>query len=332
MHDAHGRMQAVKRATRPDGDAARQKSRGPAVTLAQLASFLTLARHGKQAAAEAALGKSQSQISRDLAALERTLGVRLLDRRERRLSAAGRRLLDYAAGVLRGWEALREGADDDAGGVGQAVLAAEPEVVSGALVPLLGAVRRKYPGLQVRLLARPAGALAGLLAAGETDLAVLSRMPAGTSGVSARPFLSAKAMLAVPSEWGASRRARLGLAALRGRTLVVPEPGSSLRAAVDAALAEAKPGRAAISEVGPGREAALAAAAAGLGAGFFLDFRMVPEAVGEPEPSRVEIRPAGPEFKPIEYSLAIRKSIEANGPAGLLVRELLRAVRKPSSG
>ena len=80
------------------------------------------------------------------------------------------------------------------------------------------------------------------------------------------------------------------------------------------------------------REAALAAAAAGLGAGFFLDFRMVPEAVGEPEPAGVEIRPAGPEFGPIEYSLAIRKSIEANGPAGLLVRELLRTVRKPSSG
>jgi hypothetical protein len=93
MRNAQERMQGTK--ARPESDG-KNALRSGAVTLAQLESFATLARWRKQAAAEAALGKSQSQISRDLAALERAVGLCLFDRRGRVLTAAGRRLLDYS--------------------------------------------------------------------------------------------------------------------------------------------------------------------------------------------------------------------------------------------
>jgi LysR family transcriptional regulator, transcriptional activator for dmlA len=73
-----------------------------------LSFFTLLARHVSLAAAAAELGLSPPAVSRRLSALERRLGVRLLNRTTRRLSLTpeGERYLADGEGILRDIEAL----------------------------------------------------------------------------------------------------------------------------------------------------------------------------------------------------------------------------------
>ena len=97
----------------------------PPFTLEQLHSLAGLARWGKQAAVTAALGKSQSQISRDLTGLEQALGgVVLFDRATRKATARGEAVLAYARILLDGWERLQCQLSLEQGAAGTATLVA----------------------------------------------------------------------------------------------------------------------------------------------------------------------------------------------------------------
>jgi DNA-binding transcriptional LysR family regulator len=73
-----------------------------AVTLTQLRAFVAVARHGSVQGAATHLFVSQPSVSAALAALEREVGLDLLERHGRgvRLTVAGRAYLPYAAEVL----------------------------------------------------------------------------------------------------------------------------------------------------------------------------------------------------------------------------------------
>ena len=88
-----------------------------AVTLTQLSAFLTVVRHGSVTAAAEELFVTQPSVSAAVAALEREVGVKLLERDGRGLrpTDAGTAFAPYAAHVLglleQGGRAAREAAE-----------------------------------------------------------------------------------------------------------------------------------------------------------------------------------------------------------------------------
>jgi DNA-binding transcriptional LysR family regulator len=146
-------------------------------------------------------------------------------------------------------------------------------------------------------------------------------------GISSRPFLQAEIMAAVPANSPLADRTRVSASALRDVPLLLPPEGSAVRDAVKSGLAKAELRKARMSDVGHGRDAALAAVAAGLGVAFLARFGAAADALFRRVPPGVALRPCGREWKPIRYRLAIRSGRPPGGPAGLLMRELLRSVR-----
>ncbi|SMF02236.1 transcriptional regulator, LysR family [Tistlia consotensis] len=147
-----------------------------------LRHLLAAARAGTLAGAAADLGVDATTVSRRLAALERALGARLLERAgdgRLRPSEAGRRALvhaeeiERAAGRLGGSVA---GADRESAGTVR--LTAVPLIAERLLVPALPDLFAAHPGLRLELVAEPADLS---LTRRQADMALRLARPRGSS-------------------------------------------------------------------------------------------------------------------------------------------------------
>lgn len=144
-----------------------------------LRTFTTLARIGGFTATAAELSLAQSTVTVHIRALERELGVRLVDRLPSgaRLTDAGGRLLVEAEAMLEAEARLRATALAERGSgeatTGRVVLGAGESLCASRVPPAVAALRREHPGIDLQLHpASTAGALEGLRA-GRLDLALL---------------------------------------------------------------------------------------------------------------------------------------------------------------
>jgi DNA-binding transcriptional LysR family regulator len=148
-------------------------------SLVALRVFREVAARGTLTAAAAALGYTQSAVSRQIAALERAAGTPLLERRHDgiRLTPAGRVVLRHAATVVDQVDAAaRElaGLPDEPGTVRLGWFASAGAV----LVPrALAALRSTHPAVTVTTREGSTPALVRALRAGTLDLAVLASAP-----------------------------------------------------------------------------------------------------------------------------------------------------------
>jgi len=149
------------------------------VSLVALRVFREVAERGTLTAAAAALGYTQSAVSRQMASLERAAGTPVLERRPDgvRLTAAGNVVLRRAIAVLD---------EIDAAGRELAGLPAEAGTVRLGWYPSAGAVlvpravaelRRTHPGVTVVTREGTTPVLVRALRAGTVDLAVLGSAP-----------------------------------------------------------------------------------------------------------------------------------------------------------
>lgn len=195
--------------------------------LRQLRAFLQVAnsRHFGRAAAD--LRITQPALTQRIQALERELGVRLLERsaREVRLTRAGEVLLPYASSLVQVEDhALRDLADNAAGRTGRlriAYLLHGDVVTQGKIV---GEFRRRYPEVMVET--NQASSVENLkhLRAGAVDAAFLGplKVPAD---VSLRPAGRRAVLLALPQEHPLAQHARIPVSSLR-RIPIIMWPGS----------------------------------------------------------------------------------------------------------
>ncbi len=122
----------------------------------ELASFAHVVEHGGFTAAERATGVPKSRLSRHLAQLEASMGVRLIQRSTRRFAVTdiGRQVLTHARAMLQEAEAAHTLTEEHSGAPrGIVRLACPPALLGAAVAPLLVAFLNAWPQVQLRVQA-----------------------------------------------------------------------------------------------------------------------------------------------------------------------------------
>ncbi|MHC0428593.1 LysR family transcriptional regulator [Streptomyces sp. O3] len=209
--------------------------------LGALQLLLAVARLGSLGRAARELGISQPAASSRVRAMERQLGVALVDRSPRgsRLTDTGVLVTDWARRIVEAAEAFDVGAQALRDRRDSRLRVAASMTIAEYLLPgWLIALRRERPDTAVSLLAGNSVAVAEQVLAGEADLGFVEGLdvPGGLSGaVIARDSL---VVVVAPGHAWAKRRAPLGPAELTATPLILRERGSGTRQVLDAALAE----------------------------------------------------------------------------------------------
>ncbi|WP_447039609.1 LysR substrate-binding domain-containing protein [Streptomyces sp. DSM 118878] len=215
-------MRAINRGKQPSG---RQPS------LAQLRAFAAVADHLHFRDAAAAIGMSQPALSGAVAALEETLGVKLLERTTRKvlLSAAGERLAVRVGAVLGEVEALMEEADAvKAPFTGALRLGVIPTVAPYLLPAFITLVHEAYPDLDLQVHEEQTSSLIDGLTAGRLDLLLLA-VPLGVPGVTELPLFDEDFVLVTPLDHWLGGREGIPREALKELTLLLLDEGHCLR-------------------------------------------------------------------------------------------------------
>src|SRR3954470_16925426 len=174
------------------------------MTLAQLQSFVLVARHGSVKAAAAELRVTEPAVSVAVAALRRELGDDLFVRNGRgiALTPGGRRLAALAGEILGLAEQARRSVAEE---VRRLQVLATP-VVAEHIAPLIEAFAEREEGLDVEVATGPAAGFAEALEHRRADIA-LGPAP-GAANIAAAPFLRCRLILvAAPSHRLAAARA-----------------------------------------------------------------------------------------------------------------------------
>src|SRR5581483_12115666 len=122
--------------------------------LRELGYLIAVADHGGFTRAATALHVSQPTLSHGIRALESELGVALFDRlgRSVQLTAAGESVVESARLVLRDMADLTAIAAATAGvEQGRLDVTSLPTLAADPLAPIVGAFRRRHPGITVRV-------------------------------------------------------------------------------------------------------------------------------------------------------------------------------------
>jgi LysR family transcriptional regulator, low CO2-responsive transcriptional regulator len=211
-----------------------------AVTLTQLSAFLTVVRRGSVTAAAEDLFVTQPSVSAAVAALEREVGAKLLERDGRGLrpTEAGAAFAPYAAHVLglleQGSRAARE-----AGAGGRATLRISAVTSAGDHVvpPLIRAFRDAHPELDLVLhIGNRAEVFAGLLDH-RADVAITGRVP-DDERLAGEAFAVNEIVLVTAPDDPLAKRRWVAVEELAGSPWLLREPGSGSRAMADEWLSQ----------------------------------------------------------------------------------------------
>jgi LysR family cyn operon transcriptional activator len=211
-----------------------------AETVREWRSFVAVAEHGGFSRAAAALGISQPNLSRHIAAPERRLGFQLFDRAARGavLAGPGADLIAPARDLLTRLDLLHLHARKVSGGEsGILRLGASSQTLVSFVAPMLGAFRRRYPGVDVRLGEGAADEILAAVEAGRLEFGIVGgRIGAPLSAI---PLCTAEMQLLVPADdpRGASRRVDVGT--LDRQAVLLLSRGSLSRRMFDAACRDA---------------------------------------------------------------------------------------------
>ncbi|SAL02608.1 LysR family transcriptional regulator [Caballeronia arationis] len=163
--------------------------------------FLTVARCGTFSSAGELVGLTPAAIGLQIRTLEDELGVQLFDRSARAavLNPIGRSLVPRVEEVLSQYELLEASVS---GGEmsGTVVIGALVSALMGAFADALWSIRRRYPGLDVHLLAGMSSDFARKVEDGELDAAVVTQSPRPLpASLSWTPLYSEPMVLIVPT-------------------------------------------------------------------------------------------------------------------------------------
>ncbi len=144
--------------------------------LRHLAYFVAVAEEGSFTRAAEALAVSQPTLSKQIRALENSLGTRLVerDRSGVELTSAGQALLPHARRILIETENATRSVHEVASlRRGRVRMGATPSMVEGLLAPVLTRFRSEHPGIDIEIHEAGSRDLTAELSTGRIDLALL---------------------------------------------------------------------------------------------------------------------------------------------------------------
>ncbi len=199
--------------------------------------FQATASLGRVARAAEALHVSQPAISRQIAQLERALGVPLFDRvgRRLRLTPAGEIVQSYADRIFGLTEDLHHALGDLKGlQRGRLMLGASTTVGEYLLPRAMGRFRQAHPGVELVLeIANTEQILERVLRHG-FDLGFVGTKVQHEL-IEVEPYLPDEVVVIAPPDHPLGKRSTVSAAALKGEPFIVREPGSATRATGEAA-------------------------------------------------------------------------------------------------
>lgn len=243
--------------------------------LAHLRSFFAVARHGGFTAGARALHVSQPTVTAQVRALEETYGIELFVRSGRHvtLTAAGEALFGIAERIFEHEEEalalLRNTGELRAGRV--RVGAVGPYHV----MEMLAAFRARHPAIELAVTLGNSEQVVAALLDRSTDVAVLAQY-AHDPRLHFVPFRSHRVVIFVTKRHRFARRRAIRLADLAQEPMIVREPGSTTRKALDDALRRADVSPPIAMEIGS-REAVREAVIRGLGIAAVSEIEFVPD-------------------------------------------------------
>jgi LysR family tcuABC transcriptional regulator len=213
--------------------------------LRQIKYLLAAIDHGSIGKAACELGLATSALSQQISRLESELAVRLLNRGTTGVTPtqAGESFCAQMRLAMRHIDAATEAAKG-ARLSGAVSLGLAPTTSSILALPIIEAMRQRYPGVRLQIVEGMSGHLANMLKSRQIDLAVLFNHEAvGFAGSEAIPMLDERLFLIGPSNDGLpvateeDKWPTLQISALKGLPLILPSRGHGLRGSLDRAFA-----------------------------------------------------------------------------------------------
>ncbi|MGF1237395.1 MULTISPECIES: LysR family transcriptional regulator [Streptomyces] len=214
---------------------------GP-VDIKQLRALVTVAEAGSVTRAAELLHLVQPAVTRQIRTLEHELGVALFERTRQGMqpTAAGTTMVERARRALNELERARAEIRPTPGVVSGIVTVGLLDSASSLLAePLVSAVLRDHPGIELRLLTAYSGHLQQWLDDGDLDLTLLYNL-SSTPSLNAEPLVREKLWAVAPPSAGLRAERPVPLEEAVSHPLVVPAAGHGLRKVIDAAAAQAK--------------------------------------------------------------------------------------------
>lgn len=203
------------------------------LNLTTLATFVTVIEQGSFSAAAERLGLSQPAVSLQVRQLEQRLGTALVERvgRKARPTAAGAQLLEHAgqidAAVTSAVEAVARHAGES---MGRVRLGTGATACIFLLPPLLGALKRKYAGLDITVTTGNTAEIVKAVEDNLLDIALVT-LPASGRMLEITPVIEDEFVAIAPS--GTRLPERVSAANMAALPLLLFEPGGNTRQIVD---------------------------------------------------------------------------------------------------
>lgn len=212
---------------------------GPCLDLKQLRAIVTVAEVGSVTRAAELLHLVQPAVTRQIRSLERELGVDLFERTGQgmRPTEAGAVMVDRARRALNELERARAEVQPAPGEVSGIVTLGLLESTSDLLAePLVAALARDHPGVELRLMTAYSGHLQQWLDDGDLDLTLLYNLDS-TPSLNARPLVRERLWAVAPASAGLRADRPVAFTEAARHPLVMPAAGHALRRLIDAAAA-----------------------------------------------------------------------------------------------
>ncbi|MGW3646270.1 LysR family transcriptional regulator [Streptomyces sp. NPDC000878] len=207
----------------------------------QLKALVTVAEVGSVTRAAELLRLVQPAVTRQIRTLEQELGVPLFERTRQgmRPTQAGTIMVDRARRALGELERARAEIQPVPGEVTGIVTVGLLESTGDLLAePLVSAVTRDHPGVELRLLTAYSGHLQQWLDEGDLDLALLYNLDS-TPSLNALPLVRERLWAVAPPAAGLRADRPVPFTEAAAHPLVMPAAGHALRTLIDGAAARA---------------------------------------------------------------------------------------------
>jgi len=208
-------------------------------TLRQLQILVAVARHGGYTRAAEALHLTQPTVSMQVKKLSEAIGMPLFEQsgKKLRLTPAGRKTLDASRDILNRLELLGGEISSLTGEVKGELRIAVVTTAKYFMPHLLGVFVQRYPDVDPRLIVTNREKILERLEEAQDDLLIMGKVP-NELDVQSTPFLDNDLVVIAPPGHRLAKKRAIPLKRLLEERILLREPGSGTRLAMDKLFSE----------------------------------------------------------------------------------------------